>query len=113
MLVKFKQFISEEWSNKYKKSIDCSNPKGFSQKAHCQGRKLRRAGVSTKSKPVNEENKKPRTAKAAIIETDFYGAKGYHAQCKEHGCEWKSRPYDRIQQAQAAAKRHHVKEHFK
>ena len=29
------------WSEKYKKSIDCSNPKGFSQKAHCQGRKNR------------------------------------------------------------------------
>ena len=31
--------IEEEWSDKYKKSIDCSNPKGFSQKAHCAGRK--------------------------------------------------------------------------
>ena len=29
------------WSNKYKKSIDCNNPKGFSQKAHCAGRKKR------------------------------------------------------------------------
>tara|TARA_X000000950_G_scaffold196593_1_gene236655 strand:+ start:1125 stop:2516 length:1392 start_codon:yes stop_codon:yes gene_type:complete len=29
----------EKWSDKYKKSIDCNNPKGFSQKAHCQGRK--------------------------------------------------------------------------
>ena len=28
-------------SNKYKKSIDCNNPKGFSQKAHCAGRKKR------------------------------------------------------------------------
>ena len=27
------------WSQKYKKSIDCDNPKGFSQKAHCQGKK--------------------------------------------------------------------------
>jgi hypothetical protein len=27
------------WSEKYKKSIDCSNPKGFSQKAHCAGKK--------------------------------------------------------------------------
>ena len=27
------------WSKDYKKSIDCNNPKGFSQKAHCQGRK--------------------------------------------------------------------------
>ena len=29
------------WSKKYKRSIDCNNPKGFSQKAHCQGRKKR------------------------------------------------------------------------
>ena len=27
------------WSKKYKKSIDCNNPKGFSQKAHCAGKK--------------------------------------------------------------------------
>jgi hypothetical protein len=32
-------YIEEKWSNKYKRSIDCSNPKGFSQKAQCQGRK--------------------------------------------------------------------------
>jgi hypothetical protein len=31
--------IKEKWSSKYKKSIDCNNPKGFSQRAHCQGRK--------------------------------------------------------------------------
>ena len=30
---------NEGWSDKYKKSIDCNNPKGFSQKAHCAGRK--------------------------------------------------------------------------
>ena len=29
--------MREGWSDKYKKSIDCDNPKGFSQKAHCQG----------------------------------------------------------------------------
>ena len=29
----------EKWSDKYKKSIDCNNPKGFTQRAHCQGRK--------------------------------------------------------------------------
>ena len=32
-------YIEEKWSQKYKHSIDCSNPKGFSQKAHCAGRK--------------------------------------------------------------------------
>jgi hypothetical protein len=31
--------VSEGWSQKYKRSIDCNNPKGFSQRAHCQGRK--------------------------------------------------------------------------
>lgn len=31
--------IMEAWSEKYKRSIDCDNPKGFSQRAHCQGRK--------------------------------------------------------------------------
>jgi len=31
--------MNEGWSDKYKKSIDCDNPKGFSQKAHCQGKK--------------------------------------------------------------------------
>ena len=30
--------VSEGWSEKYKKSIDCNNPKGFSQKAHCRGK---------------------------------------------------------------------------
>ena len=31
--------VEEKWSEKYKNSIDCNNPKGFSQKAHCQGKK--------------------------------------------------------------------------
>ena len=30
--------VEEEWSGKYKKSINCSHPKGFSQKAHCAGK---------------------------------------------------------------------------
>lgn len=42
------------WSKKYKKSIDCSKAKGFSQKAHCAGRKKRQSGGTTKSKSVTE-----------------------------------------------------------
>lgn len=49
------EFITEKWTKKYKKSINCSNPKGFSQKAHCAGRKARQAGKNTKSKSVSEE----------------------------------------------------------
>ena len=36
---KEKQGVAEEWSKKYKSSINCSHPKGFSQKAHCAGKK--------------------------------------------------------------------------
>lgn len=33
-------YIDERsWSAKYKRSINCANPRGFSQKAHCAGRK--------------------------------------------------------------------------
>lgn len=32
-------YIDEKWSNKYKRSINCANPRGFSQRAHCAGRK--------------------------------------------------------------------------
>ena len=32
----------EGWSKKYKRSINCNNPKGFSQKAHCAGRKKKK-----------------------------------------------------------------------
>lgn len=52
-----KEKIDEKWSMKYKRSIDCSNPKGFGQKAHCRARQLRRAGKKTKSKPVRESYK--------------------------------------------------------
>ena len=32
-------YIEEKWSSEYKSSINCTDPKGFSQKAHCAGRK--------------------------------------------------------------------------
>jgi hypothetical protein len=46
--------INEKWSIHYKNSINCDNPKGFSQQAHCRARKLRQSGHATKSKPVKE-----------------------------------------------------------
>jgi hypothetical protein len=39
-LKKNKSKSPRKWSDKYKKSIDCTNPKGFSQRQHClYGRK--------------------------------------------------------------------------
>jgi hypothetical protein len=37
--MKSNEFIVEKWSQKYKSSINCSHPKGFSQRAHCAGKK--------------------------------------------------------------------------
>lgn len=31
-------YLEEKWSQKYKRSINCNRPKGFSQRAHCAGR---------------------------------------------------------------------------
>ena len=42
------QLIEKKWSKKYKRSIDCNNPKGFSQKAHCAGRKKQESKMSLK-----------------------------------------------------------------
>jgi hypothetical protein len=48
--------VTEKWSEKYKKSINCNNPKGFSQRAHCQGRK----------KKLNEEFEKEELFKETV-----------------------------------------------
>ena len=42
------EFITEKWSQKYKRSINCNRPRGFSQRAHCAGRK--------KNESVNEDS---------------------------------------------------------
>ena len=43
-----------KWSTKYKRSIDCSKPKGFSQKQYCKyGRKSKKS----KSKPLKRKKK--------------------------------------------------------
>jgi hypothetical protein len=41
--------VGGKWSIKYKKSIDCNHPKGFSQKQHCKyGRKTQKRTRKTK-----------------------------------------------------------------
>lgn len=50
------EVVEEKWSAKYKRSIDCHHPRGFSQRAHCAARRKRQAGGKTASKSVNENN---------------------------------------------------------
>ena len=53
-----------KWSKKYKDSIDCSNPKGFSQRAHCQGLKKKKKSKASILNSLNriaivlEDNRK-------------------------------------------------------
>ena len=41
--------VTEKWSEKYKKSIDCSRPKGFSQRAHCASVKKNKKSEATEA----------------------------------------------------------------
>ena len=43
--MKAKEFTNEEWSQKYKSSINCSHPRGFSQRAHCAGKRKHNESV--------------------------------------------------------------------
>lgn len=81
--------IQEKWSKDYKKSIDCDNPKGFSQKAHCAGRKARQEGRKTKSDPVNEEvtNQEYFAGNPVFKVSDDYYHKCYHGKKKFHKYE--------------------------
>jgi hypothetical protein len=44
--MKANEFLTEKWSQKYKSSINCSHPKGFSQKAHCAGKKKHNESIA-------------------------------------------------------------------
>jgi len=50
--------MNEGWSDKYKKSIDCNNPKGFSQKAHCAGKKKNESEIPSPSRKMVKKMKK-------------------------------------------------------
>ena len=60
------QGVSEAWSEKYKRSINCDKPKGFSQRAHCQGRKKNNEQIE-----LDERKKKRKTTKKT--NRYFYG----------------------------------------
>ena len=63
--------LEEKWSKEYKRSIDCDNPKGFSQKAHCAGRKKQNeAALDEKKKKAGTESSKESSLR------DWFGRKG-------------------------------------
>ena len=59
----------DKWSKEYKDSIDCNNPKGFSQRAHCQGRKKN----EDKRIPKTRDNQDPDTHSDLYTDEDPRG----------------------------------------
>ena len=92
--------ILEKWSQKYKSSINCSNPKGFSQRAHCQSLKKNEEYQEENMEQLDEKNKptNPELWSRAIAQArakfDVYPsayANGWASKWyKEHGGGWKS-----------------------
>ena len=78
---------NEGWSDKYKKSIDCSNPKGFSQKAHCAGEKKRKQenvmklSKSELAKIIREEYNNMLSESGMMTEEQFDEAAGKKDAC--------------------------------
>jgi hypothetical protein len=83
------QTIEEKWSDKYKRSIDCKNPKGFSQKAHCQGRKKNEEivfdDIELLEEEIIDEAKKKKPYKPNFSREKKQGLHGWFARNKGKG----------------------------
>jgi hypothetical protein len=69
--------LDEKWSEKYKKSIDCNNPKGFSQKAHCQGKKKHDESIEEAAKKTNFSKEKKSGLHGWFSRRGGEGSKGW------------------------------------
>ena len=76
------EILEEEWSEKYKKSIDCKNPKGFSQKAHCDGKKK---NESVEAEETELDEAKKRDYKPNFSKEKEQGLHGWFARNKGKG----------------------------
>ena len=83
------EILEEEWSDKYKRSINCKNPKGFSQRAHCQGRKKKNEEIDLGEIEIIEEEldeaKKKKPYKPNFSKEKEQGLHGWFARNKGKG----------------------------
>jgi len=106
------------WSDKYKKSIDCDNPKGFSQRAHCQGRKKKLKEQLKPFKTVAQIAKKHRMDVSFIQKQLDMGEPIEHEHTKNHELAKEIALqhldeipdyYTRLKKMEADARKHHKK----
>jgi len=86
---------NEDWSDKYKRSIDCDNPKGFSQRAHCAGRKKNEETIMKSFKSYISEAK----------DGDFLNKMNPEPTAKEMDAALKDKEYDKKLDAIRAKKK--------
>jgi hypothetical protein len=106
------------WSDKYKRSIDCDNPKGFSQRAHCQGRKKKLKEQLKSFKTVAQIAKKHRLDVSFIQKQLDMGEPIEHEHTKDHELAMEIALqhldeipdyYTRLKKMEASAKKEHKK----
>jgi hypothetical protein len=102
------QGVAEEWSQKYKSSINCSNPKGFSQKAHCAGKKKHNEDMSEEKKPdfMKAGNMKPFKASGEEIPGAVHALEKLLLKAKEQGVKLNYTNIDKIMQS--VCKKHNL-----
>jgi hypothetical protein len=106
------------WSEKYKKLIDCDNPKGFSQRAHCQG-KIKKLKEQLKAFKTAEQIAKKHRLDVSFIEKQLQMGEPIeheHTKNRELAREIALQHldeipdyYTRLKKMESDAKKHHKK----
>ena len=76
--------LDEKWTKKYKDSINCSNPKGFSQKAHCAGKQKNESAIMSGLNQL-DEGWKEKLGAAALAGSMALGSAGANARVTPDG----------------------------
>jgi hypothetical protein len=106
------------WSEKYKRSIDCDNPKGFSQRAHCQGKRKKLKEQLKPFRTVEQIAKKHRLKVSFIQKQLDMGQPIEHEHTKNHEIAREIALqhideipdyYTRLKKMEASAKKNHKK----
>jgi hypothetical protein len=85
--------VNEKWTEKYKRSIDCNNSQGFSQKAHCQGRKKRLKETDEKLKVSGYDLDKIKEVLVIASKLSPTFGEGIPLEFKLYGYEYKPSEY--------------------
>ena len=59
-----------QWPDKRKKPIDCNNPKGFSEKAHCESKKMAGGWLAKPQQSLKDWGKQDWTTKSGKKSSD-------------------------------------------